>query len=121
MTRPAGYGFWVRHLRLAQGRSDAVKRFRANVARSRSVAAALDEVIVVHTADDRCCRLQPWPETLAGLLKQQGYATAAIGKWHLGYGLGLKPNERGFDYFYGFLAGASLTWSSSAEIGGSSM
>lgn len=46
--------------------------------------------------------------TFADMARTQGYATAAIGKWHLGYGPGLKPNERGFDYFYGFLDGASL-------------
>lgn len=46
--------------------------------------------------------------TFADVAKTQGYATAAIGKWHLGHGPGLTPQERGFDYFYGFLHGASL-------------
>lgn len=58
--------------------------------------------------------------TLADLFKKQGYATACIGKWHLGFGvpgiegwdnilgpdynLELKPGplELGFDYFWGF-------------------
>ncbi len=57
--------------------------------------------------------------TVASLLKQHGYATACIGKWHLGLDwvdgkpgnekevpLGAKltsgPNALGFDYFYGF-------------------
>lgn len=41
--------------------------------------------------------------TIAELLKNSGYQTAAIGKWHLGdYGAGL-PNNQGFDYFYGML------------------
>jgi arylsulfatase len=41
--------------------------------------------------------------TIAKLLKQQGYATAAIGKWGLG-GPGTEgdPNKQGFDLFYGF-------------------
>ncbi|WP_052444790.1 sulfatase [Flammeovirga sp. OC4] len=40
-------------------------------------------------------------------LKEQGYQTASIGKWHLGEGEGrLMPNERGVDYFYGFLGGS---------------
>ena len=57
--------------------------------------------------------------TVASMLKQNGYATACIGKWHLGMNwvdgnpgtekevpLGAKmtdgPNALGFDYFYGF-------------------
>ncbi|MCB9673803.1 MAG: sulfatase-like hydrolase/transferase [Alphaproteobacteria bacterium] len=43
--------------------------------------------------------------TLADLLRGQGYKTAAIGKWHLGIHKELQPNQRGFDYFYGFLRG----------------
>jgi len=38
------------------------------------------------------------------LLKKQGYHTAIIGKWHLGLESPNLPNERGFDYFHGFLA-----------------
>ena len=44
-------------------------------------------------------------QTLANRLKSEGYKTAAFGKWHLGYAEGYHPNDRGFDYFYGFLAG----------------
>jgi arylsulfatase A-like enzyme len=42
--------------------------------------------------------------TIAEVLKQKGYATAAIGKWGLGYeGSVGDPNQQGFDLFYGFL------------------
>jgi len=44
-------------------------------------------------------------QTLADLLKQAGYTTAAFGKWHLGAHPSLHPNRRGFDEFYGFLSG----------------
>jgi len=44
--------------------------------------------------------------TLAEKLKAAGYATGMIGKWHIGYKEGLRPWERGFDYFFGFLSGA---------------
>ena len=44
--------------------------------------------------------------TIANSLKQEGYATAAFGKWHLGDKPGHRPNERGFDYYWGFLAGS---------------
>lgn len=41
--------------------------------------------------------------TLAELLKAQGYATGAFGKWGLGYpGSEGDPNRQGFDLFYGY-------------------
>ena len=41
--------------------------------------------------------------TIAEMLKQKGYATAAIGKWGLGhFGTTGDPNQQGFDLFYGF-------------------
>ena len=40
--------------------------------------------------------------TLANKMKQLGYKTSLIGKWHLGYGkVEFTPCERGFDSFYG--------------------
>ncbi|MEZ9145737.1 sulfatase [Vibrio sp. 10N.286.52.C3] len=39
--------------------------------------------------------------TLAKLMKQQGYATAAVGKWHLGGVEAAYPTRHGFDYWYG--------------------
>jgi len=39
--------------------------------------------------------------TMAEMLKRQGYATALLGKWHLGMREGLHPLDQGFDYFYG--------------------
>ncbi len=56
--------------------------------------------------------------TVASLLKQHGYATACIGKWHLGLGSDKKtdfdkplvpgPNALGFDYFYGISASLDM-------------
>lgn len=41
--------------------------------------------------------------TIAELLRQQGYTTAAVGKWGLGYiGSEGDPNNQGFDLFYGY-------------------
>ena len=46
--------------------------------------------------------------TLAEVLKSAGYHTYMAGKWHLGSGNpDLYPRQRGFDRFYGLLAGAS--------------
>lgn len=39
--------------------------------------------------------------TIAKALKQKGYATACIGKWHLGHRADHWPTAHGFDYFYG--------------------
>jgi arylsulfatase A-like enzyme len=49
--------------------------------------------------------LRPTGRSLPQLLKNNGYATALIGKWHLGYRPELQPNAHGFDYFFGFLSG----------------
>ncbi len=43
---------------------------------------------------------------LPQLLLQQGYATAAFGKWHLGFQPGQQPQQKGFQYFFGFLSGS---------------
>ena len=43
---------------------------------------------------------------IAERLKAAGYTTGMVGKWHVGFEEGLRPHERGFDFFYGFLAGA---------------
>ena len=39
--------------------------------------------------------------TVAEVLKQAGYATACIGKWHLGDQPEFMPTRQGFDYYYG--------------------
>ena len=44
-------------------------------------------------------------ETIGNLFSDNGFRTAAIGKWHLGYRPEMHPNRRGFDLFYGMLAG----------------
>ena len=47
--------------------------------------------------------LAPQVPTLADELKEVGYHTAIVGKWHLGLETPNTPNERGFDHFHGFL------------------
>lgn len=39
--------------------------------------------------------------TMAQLLKQKGYATAAVGKWHLGWQKQFLPQQHGFDEYLG--------------------
>lgn len=45
--------------------------------------------------------------TIADLLKEAGYATGLIGKWHLGTHPSFRPDRRGFDEFFGMLRGGS--------------
>jgi arylsulfatase A-like enzyme len=62
--------------------------------------------------------IEPGRVTVASLLKRRGYATACIGKWHLGlgsrqrtdFGKPLKPgpNAAGFDYFFGIPASLDM-------------
>jgi len=48
---------------------------------------------------------------LSDLLREQGYRTIALGKWHLGYAPQFHPLSRGFDDYWGFLQGARSYWS----------
>lgn len=44
-------------------------------------------------------------------MRDNGYRTACIGKWHLGSWKEYAPNSRGFDYFWGFLGGCIDSYS----------
>jgi arylsulfatase A-like enzyme len=50
--------------------------------------------------------LPPEHPTIASLLKGNGYDTALVGKWHLGYLPEYGPNRHGFNEFFGILSGA---------------
>ena len=45
--------------------------------------------------------LPPAEITIAEILSDEGYATAAIGKWHLGWPKPFRAQRHGFDFFYG--------------------
>lgn len=63
-----------------------------------------------YTHDDPEAGL-PLDETLLSeVLQANGYATAAIGKWHLGDFPKFWPNQRGFDYWYGLYGGGMSYW-----------
>lgn len=44
--------------------------------------------------------------TIASIIKAQGYDTALIGKWHVGYLPNFSPLKIGFDEFFGNMSGA---------------
>jgi len=87
--------------------------FRANCCVCSPTRAALMTGVVPDRAgvpgvirtrvDDSWGYLSPNVDTLPQLLKTAGYHTALVGKWHLGLQSPNLPNERGFDFFHGFL------------------
>ncbi|WP_068546840.1 sulfatase-like hydrolase/transferase [Thalassotalea crassostreae] len=44
-------------------------------------------------------------KTIAEVLKPAGYTSGILGKWHMGGHADYHPNNRGFDYFFGFVEG----------------
>lgn len=66
---------------------------------------------------DRSVGLEPTHPTLASLLKDAGYATALIGKWHCGYLPDHSPTKSGWDEFFGNFGGA-LEYYSKLGLGG---
>jgi arylsulfatase A len=69
--------------------------------------AGIDEVVLADPKfgmrDDH--GLNPSEVTFARLLKDAGYRTALMGKWHLGYARKFNPIHHGFDEFRGFVSG----------------
>ena len=56
---------------------------------------------------DRDFGLAASGRSLPQLLKNNGFATALVGKWHLGYKPEFSPTAHGFDYFFGFKSGGT--------------
>ncbi|TWT94630.1 alpha/beta fold hydrolase [Stieleria varia] len=56
----------------------------------------------VHRADSNT-GIHPDELTIAELLHDNGYATACIGKWHLGFHEPFLPRNQGFDHYFGLL------------------
>lgn len=77
------------------------------------------------------CSASGWPESeisqgsgipdhqllVSESLQEHGYATGMVGKWHLGVAESKRPNQKGFDYYYGFLNGAHSYYKSGLEMG----
>jgi arylsulfatase len=80
--------------------------------------AGVGDMIDRHSLDTRRAaaspaygdHLSPRAVTIAEALKPAGYATYMVGKWHLGYADGQRPRQRGFDRYFGIIAGADSYW-----------
>jgi arylsulfatase A-like enzyme len=67
---------------------------------------AADEPISSRTArGNPALGLPPGHPTLASLLRDAGYATALVGKWHLGFPPHFGPLKSGYDEFFGPMSG----------------
>ncbi|MGC6455237.1 MAG: sulfatase [Coraliomargaritaceae bacterium] len=78
---------------------------RAGLITGRYQARFGMEINASYSPFDRHMGLPVDEKTFATRLKAANYRTGIIGKWHLGAAYTFHPNNRGFDYFYGFLSG----------------
>jgi arylsulfatase A-like enzyme len=77
--------------------------------RSSLMTGCYPRRVNMHEDEMRKCVLRPVSKkglnpneiTIAEILKRRGYATACIGKWHLGDQPKFLPRRQGFDYYYG--------------------
>ncbi|MCG8578580.1 MAG: sulfatase-like hydrolase/transferase [Bacteroidales bacterium] len=61
--------------------------------------------VIRYNKSDSFGYFDPDAVTVADVLKNAGYQTALIGKWHLGEESPNLPNDRGFDHYKGWLVG----------------
>jgi len=66
---------------------------------------ALEEPMNTATRYSTTLGLPPEIPTLPSQLQKAGYATALVGKWHLGYPPHFGPRASGYDEFFGIMAG----------------
>lgn len=59
--------------------------------------------------DEKGFGLRPGTVTWPAVLQSHGYATALVGKWHLGRNAASLPERFGFDRFFGFLGAGTLS------------
>jgi arylsulfatase A-like enzyme len=76
--------------------------------------AGLDEPILLSAPDD--VGLPHDQPTIASILRDQGYFTALIGKWHIGEPPIHGPLQHGYDYFFGFPKGAMDYFSHRSDL-----
>jgi len=116
--RPAGFGPVSPHidalaaggLRFTEGYANSPvcspTRFALMTMRYQyRLRGGMEEPINSRSKGSPTLGLPPDIPTLPSLLREAGYATALIGKWHLGYPPAFGPLRSGYDDFYGIMAG----------------
>ena len=78
---------------------------------------AAEEPINSRSKGSTTLGLPPEHPSLPSLLKESGYRTALIGKWHLGYPPSFSPLRSGYEEFYGPMAGGVDYFSHCASNG----
>jgi len=68
---------------------------------------AMEEPITPRNKGSTTVGLPPDMPTLPSRLRDAGYATALVGKWHLGYPPHFGPLRSGYDEFFGIMAGGA--------------
>ena len=89
---------------------------RAGLLTGRYQARFGMEINAAHSPDDPFMGLPVDEPTFAKRMQKAGYKTAVIGKWHMGSHPNFHPNNRGFDYFYGFLGGGHDYFPESVKV-----
>lgn len=118
--REAGFGAVSPHidalaaggLRMTQGYANSPvcspTRFALMTMRYQyRVRGGMEEPINSKSKGNPLLGLPPEVPTLPSLLRRAGYATALVGKWHLGYPPAFGPLRSGYDEFYGIMAGGA--------------
>lgn len=67
---------------------------------------AAEEPLTARFRGDKIVGLPPVHPTLPSLLRDAGYRTGLVGKWHLGYAPHFGPLKSGYEVFFGPMAGA---------------
>ena len=68
---------------------------------------AAEEPLASNARGDKVLGLAPDHPTLPSLLRDAGYTTALVGKWHLGYPPTFGPRLSGYAHYYGFHSGGA--------------
>jgi arylsulfatase A-like enzyme len=103
-------GLAAQGMRFTQGYSNSPvcspTRFALMTARYQyRLRGAAEEPINSKSKGSTTLGLPPEHPTLPSLLKNSGYRTALIGKWHLGYPPAFSPLRSGYEEFFGPMSG----------------